>query len=198
MKIISKSEAEAFGLTHYYTGKACFKGHISARYVSSRGCVKCADESHIRRGPRHLDPVYTCRANMIYRCTNDMASNYEDYGGRGITVCDRWLDPVYGYANFVADMGPRPEGFTLDRIDYDGNYEPSNCRWADRVTQDRNKRSTKLKGEDVLEVFKLRDGGMSLQGIANIYACTKQNIRMTLLKREIYIEQGLGRSTKAA
>lgn len=60
------------------------------------------------------------------------------YGGRGIRVCDRWIN---NYPNFLEDMGERPKGHTIDRVDVDGNYTPENCRWADRYTQTRNSRT---------------------------------------------------------
>lgn len=80
---------------------------------------------------------------MKARCYQPSHIGYPLYGGRGITVCDRWRG---SYAAFVEDMGERPDGQTLDRIDPNGNYEPSNCRWADHRTQRWNQReSTKME-----------------------------------------------------
>lgn len=73
---------------------------------------------------------------MIGRCHNPNSSGYSSYGGRGITVCERWRD----FANFLADMGERPEGKTLDRIDGSLGYFPENCRWATVGEQNRNTR----------------------------------------------------------
>ena len=81
-------------------------------------------------------PLYHKWRGMFTRCYNENCEDYFAYGGRGITVCERWHNPW----NFIEDMGDCPEGFSLDRRDCDGNYEPSNCRWADPNTQAYNQR----------------------------------------------------------
>lgn len=90
----------------------------------------CAD------GRSNGDATYVTWKSMRQRCMDPNSDGYPRYGGAGVTVCDRWQD----YANFLADMGARPPGMTIDRIDPWGNYEPDNCRWADWSTQNRNKR----------------------------------------------------------
>lgn len=92
-------------------------------------------------GKRATTPEYRSWKAMLERCRNPNAPNYHLYGGRGISVCDRWIG-AEGFSNFLSDMGPRAEGLTLERIETDGNYEPSNCRWADAVDQAKNRRKT--------------------------------------------------------
>lgn len=76
--------------------------------------------------------------SMLQRCSNPNSAKYQEYGGRGISVCDAWMA---SYDSFIADMGPRPSPkHSIDRIDVNGNYEPGNCRWADRATQRFNTR----------------------------------------------------------
>jgi hypothetical protein len=81
--------------------------------------------------------IYGVWRSMRTRCENKRDAAYPDYGGRGITVCERWLD----FSNFLADLGQPPEGMTLERVDNDGNYELSNCKWVSRLAQSRNRRN---------------------------------------------------------
>lgn len=85
-------------------------------------------------------PSYSSWSSMIGRCTNPKCVAFPDYGGRGIEVCDRWMD----FESFLEDMGERPAGLTLDRINNNGNYEPGNCRWATRKQQHNNRRANRL------------------------------------------------------
>lgn len=106
----------------------------------SAKCKACSNAGHVTHG-MYRSGEYRVYIGMIARCHNPDRPGYEGYGGRGIRVCERWLE---SFQNFYADMGPRPMAkYEIDRIDNDGNYEPGNCRWTTRKINARNTRSTR-------------------------------------------------------
>jgi hypothetical protein len=96
-------------------------------------------KQHITRDSKGVESKeYRVWAEMRQRCLNPNHRQYHDYGGRGITI--EW----HSFADFIADMGKRPEGFSIERIDANGNYSPNNCKWMDGYYQNRNRRNSKM------------------------------------------------------
>jgi len=134
-------------------------------------------------------PTYKTWAGMKRRCLNPKNKDFQFYGGRGIEVCETWLE----FPNFLADMGEKPEGLTLERIDNDGNYEPRNCKWASQKDQIANRRpylvpatqgernwGHKLTAEDIRKI-RADPAPTPYQRLANIYGVTRGAIRKIIL-----------------
>jgi hypothetical protein len=112
-------------------------GNLRNGHTTSCGCLRAqaAGTAAVRHGMTRT-PTWSSWNSMRDRCLSATNKDFHNYGGRGITICSRWES----FENFLADMGEKPEGMSLDRIDVNGNYEPGNCRWADYSTQNRNQR----------------------------------------------------------
>lgn len=121
---------------HYLCRCACGKESIkdaqSVKSGRSRQCYDCAFKKHGLSGT----DTYKIWGGMLTRCYNPKSRIYRFYGGRGISVCDRW----HKFENFYEDMGARPKDLQIDRIDCNGNYEPSNCRWISKHENMLNRR----------------------------------------------------------
>lgn len=128
--------------------KNVVRGNLLSGAVRSCGCLREEKNKGNKYGIKNGKNIavdgkrvnrigaYSSWEAMTSRCNNPNHISYKDYGGRGITICERWSE----FDNFLWDMGERPIGKTLDRIDVNGNYEPSNCRWATPLEQNQNKR----------------------------------------------------------
>jgi hypothetical protein len=148
--VVSRAENSVAGQTRWLCRCVCDNqavvqaAALKTGHSQSCGCLKVevlvnkfTTHGHARDG---ATPTYHSWAGMIARCTNENHAAYPYYGGSGITVCERWLE----FPNFLADMGEKPTGKSIERRNYRIGYEPKNCCWATLKEQARNRRSNRL------------------------------------------------------
>lgn len=146
IKLTGKQNRKNLWLCRCECGKETIvtASHLLAGHTKSCGCLaseNAAKASKIKNTKHglHKSRIYRAWINMRARCLNPKEQHYPDYGGRGIKICQRWLN---SFKNFLDDMGAPPEGTSLDRIDVNGDYCPDNCRWASNEVQANNRRNT--------------------------------------------------------
>lgn len=146
-----------------HTGFSAVQGSARSKYVTPISRYLRVD------GKRKARPEYAAWRDAVQRCTNPNNHAFDRYGGRGIRVCERWSGPD-GFDRFWEDMGPRPDGYSLDRIDNEGHYEPGNCRWATTEAQNRNTRANidiTIDGETMCLVAWCERYGVPRRRVAN-------------------------------
>ena len=149
----------------------CEEPRVGTRLLAGRAgkCRRC--KSLFKKSSGSMSPTYNSWRGMIERCKNSRHVSYHRYGGRGITVCKRWES----FVNFYEDMGERPAKMSLDRINGNGIYEPSNCRWADANTQASNRQDA-LTDEQVSALITLKSHGASSFLLADLLKCNRTRI----------------------
>jgi len=165
-------------------------GDLQSGHTKSCGCLQ--KEAIARSRQKNLKhghargygtPEYQSWRSMIKRCTNPANDNWKSYGGRGITVCKRWRGEK-GFEHFLADMGPRSKGTTLDRYpNKNGNYTPSNCRWATSKQQARHRRNTKLSPKKVRRIRQLAAAGVSQNKIRQKIGIDQTHVSQVVLRK---------------
>ena len=142
------------------TSCGCFRGEVSAARSTTHG-------------QSGKTSTYKSWSHMKGRCLNETDTAFKDYGGRGIRVYERWLS----FENFYADMGECPRGYSIERIDVNGHYEPGNCAWIPRNMQPRNTRKTRFTTDLITQIRHRLSNGESTTKLASEFGCGSGHIR---------------------
>lgn len=158
--------------------------HYLRQYKHGSPYVTKTPQEYAKRGAEAANfkhglwthPLYKTWANMMRRCYSKSDHAYKNYGDRGVKVCERWHD----VRNFVEDMGTRPDGYSLDRIDNNKGYSPENCRWATNTQQSRNRRNAILSFEKAEDIRSKRSAGAKRNELAKEFGVSLSTIKKVL------------------
>ena len=173
--------------------------HLTSNHTKSCGCGILEKKYKTRKDVcLSYSRVYRCWSSMKQRCFNKKDSNYRNYGGRGISICDEWKNDFMSFYNWATKNG-YSDKLTIDRIDNNGNYEPKNCRWTDMKTQSNNTRKTNIieyNGEkhSISEWGEIT--GFGYHTIANRFYKTNMSNEEILTKPKIYKNRHISLTTK--
>jgi len=162
----------------------------SIKSSHTKGCKDCLIEGRRKRATKHghgglnksskKSETYRTWSDMKSRCYNPNNIQYKDYGGRGITICDRWLN---SFLYFLEDMGTKPKGFSIERVDVNGNYEQKNCKWLPFEEQVHNRRKT---------VFVVHNGiKKPLSVVAKEFGIERRTLYTRVIQDKMDIEKAL-------
>lgn len=141
-------------------------------------------KSHGHTKNRSKSPTYYTWTSMKDRCNRESYFLYKNYGGRGITYCEEWET----FDKFLTDMGERPDGLTLDRLDVNGNYCPENCKWSNKFDQARNRRN--------MQKFEHQGKDYLLVELAEIYGIPSKIIQQRMKRDGMTLEQALTKTKR--
>lgn len=154
---------------------------VCSQYLIKKETLSCGCHTEERLHRLSGSPEYNSWNTMIHRCTNPKNHKYPDYGGRGIGVCIRWLDKIWGFKNFLSDMGNKPsKKHTIGRKDNEGNYEKDNCRWETTSQQARNKRNNHW--------IEFNGHRMVLQDWATLFGVNMSSIIQMIKRKKTFIK----------
>jgi len=161
----TRGERMYFCVCECGTKKEVKHTHLSSGKTQSCGC------SWTKHGMSR-SKEYRVWDSMVRRCHSQSHHAFKDYGARGITVCDKWKK----FEGFIEDMGLKPDGLSIERINNDLGYSKENCKWATVTEQARNRRATKLDEDKVVQIKILLENGVSQNKIASQFAVSRGNI----------------------